>query len=280
MAKEIVFEQFDNLTAYARALERDTNKVFTGQSLSSQRKGDGHWAGTKTYEDAMRLFENGWTEKADEIRKAFVKFEKVQQQSVTYEKSRPATSVIGFAPHVPNAILGLPNSMIHADRQPMKAKVVRIIFNMCMNCGTEADDIMNAGLAVLKIVNSLERKGMRVRIDVNMYMAESSKQKTCAIVCVKDWRQPIDIKKVAFPMAHPAMFRRLGFRWLESTPGLTDRGFLSGYGRSIEDVEEAKKFLKEVKVLGDNDYFVNVTLASKHDFDHEEIAKAIGIKNL
>ena len=81
---------------------------------------------------------------------------------------------------------------------------------MAMNCGTDAKDIMNAGLTVLKIAYSLERKGFRVRIDVNPFLARSSREETCALVCVKDWRQPIDIKKVAFPIAHPAMFRRLG----------------------------------------------------------------------
>lgn len=273
-----VFEQFDNLTAFSRSLERADNKVFKDASKSSHRAGAGRWFGTKNFDEAMRLFNDGWAEKVEEIRKGLVQFEKATEQDVSYQKTRPSTSVVGFAPHVPNAIRGLPNSMIYTERTPMKAKVVRIIYNMTMNSDTEAEDIMNAGLTVLKIAYSMERKGYRVRIDVNPFLAKKNDEETCALVCVKDWRQPIDIKKVAFPIAHPSMFRRLGFRWLESTPNLSDSGWIHGYGRSLEAADKAKEVLKRCNALGDNDYFVNVEIAKGNDYDPAKTAKAIGIK--
>ena len=125
MAKKLVFEEFDSLDAFARSLKRPENSAFRGESLHSIQKRSGGWAGTETYEEAISLFENGWGEKADEIRKDYVKFERAQERDVSYQKMRPTTSVIGFTPHVPNAIMGLPNSMIYTERQPMKAKVVR-----------------------------------------------------------------------------------------------------------------------------------------------------------
>ena len=276
----IVFEEFDSMDAFARSLSRSENKVFSGETLSSKKHGNEKWYGTPNFNTALDLFYNGWGEKADEIRKEFVKFERAQVRDVTYQKSRPTATVVGFAPHVPNAILGLPNSMIHTERTPMKAKVVRIIYNMAMNCNTDAKDIMNAGLTVLKIAYSLERKGFRVRIDVNPKMCRSSGETACALVCVKDWRQHIDIKKVAFPVAHPSMFRRLGFRWLESTPNLSVKGFTCGYGQSIEDENEAQKVLKTCGLLEDSDYFVNVRIAKNHGYDPAKVAEAIGIKNL
>ena len=278
---KLVLEQFDSLDAFDRSLERPTNSVFAREECSSHRKGRKNWAGTETWEEAMELFNNGWTEKADEIRRDFVKFERAQERQVSYEKSRPTTSVVGFTPHVPNAVLGLPNSMIHTERQPMKAKVVRIVYNMSMNANTEADDIMRTGLAVLKIAYSLERQGMRVRVDVNPYLAKSGDEKTCLLVSVKDWRQQIDIKKVAFPMAHPSMFRRLGFRWLETTPNLSNSSWTGGYGSQLANAAESKKFLTdELKVLKENDYFVDVTIGQKCNFDVKKIAEEIGIKNL
>ena len=280
MAKKIVFEQFDDLTAFSRAISRPANRVFAGHTQSSVENNDGEWAGTRTYEEAVHLFNEGWSEKADEIRKNFVKFERAQVREVQYQKSRPTTAVVGFTPHVPNAIMGLPNSMIYTERTPMKAKVVRIIYNMCMNAGTSASDIMNAGLTVMKIAYSLERKGFRVRIDVNPMFTQDGSEIACALVCVKDWRQPIDIKKVAFPVAHTSMFRRLGFRWLETTPDLTNNGFRSGYGRSVGDANRAEDILRSCKAIEDNDYYVNVETAQKWSYDPAMVAKAIGIKNL
>lgn len=279
MANKLVFEQFDNLTKFSKALERTENVVFRGQELSSKRKGRDGWSGTDTYEQAIDLFNNGWDEKVAEIKKGLVQFEKANEKNVSYQKSRPATSVVGFAPHVPNAILGLPNSMIMTERTPMKAKAVRIIYNMSMNANTDAEDILQAGLCVLKIAYSMEMKGYRVRIDVSPFTAKSGRENTSCVVCVKDWRQHIDIKKVAFPIANPAMFRRLGFRWLESTPNLTDMGFNCGYGRSFEDAEKEKKILTDAGVLDEKDYYLNVPLAKRNSFNVDKVAKAIGIKN-
>ena len=275
------FEKFSSLDAFSDSLNRQVNKPFKAKnSLSSQKYDKECWSGTRTYTDALQLFNYGWTEKADEIRRDFAQFQKVHEATVSHTKSRPATAVVGFAPHVPNAILGLPNSMIYTERQPMKAKVVRIIYNMAMNAGTEAEDIMNTGLTVLKIAYSLERKGFRVRIDVNPFMSRRDNETACCLVTVKDWRQPIDIKKVAFPIAHPAMFRRLGFKWLETTPDLKAQGFIYGYGSSLEAPEDAKQVLKDCGELGDNDYFLNVRIAKKCKYDVIATAKAIGITTL
>ena len=279
MAKKLVFEQFDNLTKFSKALERSTNAVFRGEYLSSKRERSGGWAGTRTYEEAMDLFNNGWDEKVAEIKKGLVQFEKANEKNVSYQKSRPATSVVGFAPHVPNAILGLPNSMIMTESTPMKAKAVRIIYNMSMNANTDAEDILQAGLCVLKIAYSMEMKGYRVRIDVSPFTAKSGRENTSCVVCVKDWRQHIDIKKVAFPIANPAMFRRLGFRWIETTPNLTDTGYTGGYGQSFENAEEEKKILTDAGVLDEKDYYLNVPLAKRNSFNVDKVAKAIGIKN-
>lgn len=279
MGKKLVFEQFDNLTLFARSLDRKDNSVFAGETLASKKNGDGDWSGTDTFEEAMSLFNNGWTEKVEEIRKGLVQFEKANERNVSYQKNRPTTSVVGFTPHVPNAIMGLPNSMIMTERTPMKAKAVRIIYNMSMNCGTDARDILNAGLVVLKIAYSMEMKGYRVRIDALPFSANKSREEAACIVCVKDWRQHIDIKKVAFPIANPAMFRRLGFRWLETTPNLTDRGFRMGYGHAFEDDDDEKRMLRNAGVLSDTDYYLNVPMAQKHGFNVDKVAEAIGIKN-
>lgn len=279
MDKKLIFEQFDNLTLFSRSLERKDNVVFAPEDKASKRTGRDSWAGTKTYEEALNLFNNGWTDKVEEIRKSLVQFEKAQERDVSYQKRRPTSSVVGFAPHVPNAILGLPNSMIMTERTPMKAKAVCIVYNMTMNAGTDSNDILQAGIAVLKIAYAMELRGYRVRIDVVPFCAGIGRENAACIVCVKDWRQHIDIKKVAFPIANPSMFRRLGFRWLESTPNLTETAFRGGYGTSFEDAEREKKVLKSAGVFADSDYYLNVPLADECGFDVDKIAAAIGIKN-
>lgn len=276
----VVYEEFSNLDMFLKGVGRETNVVFKNARHASDERGRTEWAGTASFNDAVSLLSNGWTDKLAEIRKEMAQFDRVMEQNVTYQKKRPSTSVVGFAPHVPNAIMGLPNSMIRTEHTPMKTKVVRIIYNMCMNSGTDADDIMNAGLAVLKIANALERKGMRVRVDVNPFLAERNREKVCALVCIKDWRQPIDLKKIAFPVAHPSMFRRIGFRWLETVPELKEQGFTSGYGRSLEEEDACASLLEAVGARTEKDYFVNVRIARRCGYDVNKLAQEIGLGSL
>jgi hypothetical protein len=74
------------------------------------------------------------------------------------------------------------------------------------------------------------------------------------------------------------MFRRLGFRWLESTPDLKENGFRYGYGHAVDDAKKAKKILGDK--FDETDYFMDVNIAQKNGFDPAKTAEAIGIKNL
>ena len=50
---------------------------------------------------------------------------------------------------------------------------------------------------------------------------------------VKSYAEHLDLQKLTFPVAHPSMFRRFGFKWLETVPTLTESRFSMGYGRSV-----------------------------------------------
>ena len=46
-------------------------------------------------------------------------------------------------------------------------------------------------------------------------------------------------------MAHPSMFRRIGFRWMETQPDIKEYGWSKGYGRSLsEDGKELTEYIK------------------------------------
>jgi len=47
----------------------------------------------------------------------------------------------------------------------------------------------------------------------------------------------MNISKLAFPLVHPSMLRRLMFKYLEVTDLITNRDFANGYGSPIEDAD-------------------------------------------
>lgn len=269
-------ERFDSIHQMLAALgSRSANTVFSGYSLSSET-GDEDFTGTKSWNEAMGLIANGWPEPLDEIKRGVANHFKSRE---AVQKNRPQTGVVGYTPCVPNAIMGLPNSMIMTDKTPQKVKAVTIIFAVGVNCGTSATTIRRAGINVLNIVNDLELAGYRVKLNVEFFAATEGSDFCSVQVTVKDWRQPLDLKKLCFPIANPSMFRRFGFRWLETVPTLTNRGYRSGYGSSSfkSDYKEAVDFYKKKNLLADNEYLITTYLCKEKRFDVKEITNACGI---
>ena len=141
---------------------------------------------------------------------------------------------------MPNAILNLPDSMINIERHPQKQKTLDIIYSMGANCGEDAQLFIDAGVVLLTAIKILEINRISVRLKVGFMLGTEdysgkSGEITCPTVLVKDYGQRADLQKLCFPLAHPSMFRRFGFKWLETTPGITSKAWQCGYGYACED---------------------------------------------
>ena len=96
---------------------------------------------------------------------------------------------------------------------------------------------------------------------------------TFATVKVKDYREHMDLQKLCFPLAHPSMFRRFGFKWLETVPGLTEVGWSFGYGRTVKNYKKFKKhFMKE------NEFLIDLNLTKKYNYNPEKIIEVMNLK--
>jgi hypothetical protein len=256
---------------------RPINGVFKGREESS-KTGSLSFTKTKSYDEAVDLVRNGWDEPVKDI-KAAQKALSVKS-NVTTQKARPRNSVVGYAPCVPAAILGLPESMVATERVPSKVKAVTIVYANAGNCGVKADRFVKSGAAILNLVNELELKGYRVRLICEAICAEEGDETIVVRATVKDWRQPLDLKKIAFPIAHPSMLRRIAFRWVETTPEIRHRGWPSGYGYPVSNKKshtQISEMYRKNGLLGDNEYYINLQLAEEKGYDTEEIAKAAGM---
>ena len=270
-------ETFDSIDEMLRAFEkREPNASFKGYTKYSQGVGDAGWKGTETYEEAVDLIRRGWDEPLAALKDA-AKAAGINT-NVSTNKIRPRNSVVGYAPHVPNAILGLPQSMIASERVPTKVKAVTIVYSSDCNAGMTTQKFLDAGVVALKIVNDLELRGYRVRLINEFTCAKYDEEVLEGRVVLKDWRQPIDLKKMAFPLAHVAMTRRFSFRQTEVYPGLTSwRGNYGGAYGQVTDYDKMVKELRKAKVLHDNEYYINIKLIKDCKHDAAEVMKRAGI---
>ena len=168
--------------------------------------------------------------------------------------------VIGYVPNVPNAIRNLPNSMITINKIPQKKKTISIIYSIAGSCGESQDFFIKAGATLLTIIKLLESQGTSVELSVGFIgaMTVNRSEAVFPMVKVKSYGQELDLQKLCFPIAHPSMFRRFGFKYLETCPDLKETLFALSYGCPIQDLDIIKKNLncKNGSVVILNSYWI------------------------
>ena len=275
MSKKFVIEKFNSIDEYVKTIgKRPVNKVFAGESLSSEKKGTSEFAATATYQDSVALIERGFSEGLDKMMSS--NGERVNFKARS-SRALPSSSPVGYAPIVPNAILGLPNSMISKKTVQMKTKVVSIWYDMGASCGVHSQEILKAGRHLLELIDMLEKQGYRVELRVGNFFC-GSKEICAPFVKVKTDKQPMNPLKIAYPILHASFFRRQGFKWLETSPQVTDGGLAWGYGTPLRhDYNgDRRKYLRENKVIDDNCFFTDHYEACENDA--KGLMKLMGLK--
>lgn len=270
----IYAEKFDSLSQMIDEL-RTRPQAEAMRGASSSETSSSGFTETANYNEAVELALNGYTKPLEAIKRGLIEAE---TNGVAPRRCRIVNDIVGYVPNVPAAVIGLPQSMVRSDIEAKKSKIISLVHSPDANACTSAKTIEKAGIAVLTIVNNLEKCGYRVALSIAFFVGKDGDTTLCGMVNVKDWRQPLDLKKVAFPICHPSMLRRLGFKWLETCKEATS-GFSHGYGRT-PSYGEARKALETAKQMNEKQYFINVELCEKHRFDPEKIAAACGIQKV
>ena len=269
MALNIIKEHFKSISEMLSTIESRPNNEIMERKHESRTNGK-DFTGTESWEEAVELFRNGYTEVLPQIKTGVA-------ANLKRTESRPRrtieNNVVGYAPNVPNAIMGLPNSMILTRTVPQKTKTVSLVVDITENAGTRAEEFIKSGIAVLGVVNSLELSGYRVNLKVAFYVACKGLDRALGTVNVKDYREHLDLQKLCFPLANPSMFRRFGFKWCETVPGLKNKDWAWGYGSHLDDLD----FIKE-NFLADNEYFINLDITRRNEYDPEKIIAELNIE--
>ena len=205
------------------------------------------WCGVDSYEQALKFLEEGYQPTVEKLKVGIKANLQGQGKRISFHND-----IVGYAPIVPLAILGVPQAMINSKMKPIKAKVVDIYYNMTASVGTKSEDIIKAGIKLLSTVMSLEQQGYRF----NIYAVQNYyRNYKCYMlkVKVKDSAQPIDLKRISFPLTHTGFFRVIGFDWYSKFP---EAKYISGYGYPIERDFSNDRMQKAMKELfGDNAVF-------------------------
>lgn len=275
-----VTETFNGVNEFLSVIgKRSSNNVFKGKKLSSE-KSDYGFTMTSSYAESEELMSKGYKDGLNDLQKC--KSVKVNHAS-NIRKNIPQTGIVGYAPHVPNAIAGVPQSMISSQKIEQRAKVLTIVYDGGASADVDAERFVSAGRHMLDLVQMLELQGYRVRVDIQFTFCKPKERAICRIT-VKNHRQPINPLKISYLLIHPSFFRRQGFRWLETVPELTEKGFLYGYGMPLRwqididgaSTDQIREYLRQHRLLEKDTFFTNLYEAENHSAD--ELVELMGIK--
>ncbi len=277
MAYDFKYEHFNSIYDFEKAVNgRSVNEYFTNYEKSHQK--DTSWTKTESYDEAQNLLMNGWSTEIENIDRELRKF----TSTIQVKRNKQIKSVAGHAPCVPNAIRGVPKSMIATKvvKKNEKKRAVHIILNNTASGGTQSDELMQSGMTVLKLAYVLDRMGVRTKIDVIPKM--SIKDKSCygCTVSIKDYRQPFNLSKIAYPLAHVSFFRRHGFRYFETMEGFSNSDMAATYGSSMMNWKGEKiadEYFKFAGFMKDDVVYIDLTDVRNADFDYVKLAENKGI---
>lgn len=273
---KLLFEHFSGVRNLVQTLGKRTQNNRAMSDEHSSGKSDTSWTGTQSLEEAFNLLEKGWESPIKDIDRGVVR----NNKDLKVNAGGMKTGIVGFAPCVPNAILGLPNSMMTRDQVMRKNRVLTIGYANNSCCGTDAQDFVKGGIAVCSIINRLELSGIRVAVKAFLYSATQSKENVFCTVDVKNWREPLDLKRVTFPLCNASWERRIGFKYLETLPNLTDCGYSFGYGTDIMKKlshDELHQYVVENKILDENSVYITLEDCMQNNFNIEKIMKEFGL---
>lgn len=224
----------------------------------------GSWEGVKSYEQALDYMKNGYQPTVEKLKERIKAMKMGEGKRISFKNN-----IVGAVPVVPLALQGVPNNMVDMRMKTIKCKVIDVYYDITCSAMTDSDDIIKNGQKLLGAILELEQQGYKF----NLYAVQCYSEETDAdmlVVKMKSSDQPLDLKRMSFPLTHTAFFRVIGFDWYSKSPKAKYRG---GYGRGIAyslSVEELNDFARQL--FGNNALYI----AGKNImYENEEYIKEV-----
>lgn len=257
---------FDNLTDLSQYLSHKERKP--GRDNDSEKSG-GSFSGTQSFEEAFNLFKYGDEKLYQKIKDEKSKMNVDKLLGNAIRKQKYVNRKYGCVPNVPAYLIGNPLNMINSEIGRISHKVINIFLSVGVPWHIDKDEITKIGIIYLTVIDLLEKAGYRC----NLYagVTASGSRAEYMYVRIKTDREPLNIKKLAFPIAHPSMLRRIYFKWAEVND--YDYDITGSYGSN----DSSSEIIKNMKNLYKEDFILWTYVDIKNDGHHQakEVEKIV-----
>lgn len=190
-------EDFGSIYSLLNTINNRENNSFMRNEDSSQEHGNEEWSGTSSYEEAQSLLIHGYEDPIKSIKSNLAKNKKLTSKIYSLiPKPIAQNRVVGF---VPNALRGLPESMITMEKLHKKRKTISIIYATGGSCGVESDVLTSAGAALVSAVNLIELSGVQTELSIGFMPTKKTKQIIFPTVKIKSYGERFSLQKIYSP---------------------------------------------------------------------------------
>lgn len=213
-------------------------------ATSSRSDGKSYdWDLSAGWTGAVEMSKYGWPEGAAKVDDLLDTVDRVMRMKLPNQRAVLRPAIIGGRVSVPAYLAGHPRQFLALKREAATCKTIRLVYSGSTSAGVSAETMVKRGVAVCAIVQSLERRRIRVELiaayrqqfygDCGWPAQEGSHDLRMAVT-VKRAEDKLMPDEVAYVIAHPAFYRRMIFATMEACAAKVRPGKksaeLPGYG--------------------------------------------------
>ncbi|MDT0270488.1 hypothetical protein RM844_29875 [Streptomyces sp. DSM 44915] len=204
----------------------------TADNARARQDRDG-WAGSG-FQESLRLATDGWAQALPETDVSIAALRERTGRRVRTTVLEPRWDVTGSEVDVGAFLAGVPECMVDAVPQQVttRGRVVTLLVPAVCGHQVPTDHIRHRGLALAAFCSAIVTAGHSVEV-WSGWGTNLPDGRIAAVARVVSPAEPLDLGRLIFAMAHPAMLRRLWFAVWETEPEPFVRRLLdANYGRS------------------------------------------------
>lgn len=212
---EIINEQFDTPEAFVKRITQRKKQWQWVNSVESYVE----FSDSDSTAHALEMFARGWPERARTMSK--LEDDIFAQLTTGIERIDPVhVEADGHALDVAEFVTGVPEHWVRFDTSIVEGasdKILKIAINIGALGSVDKSTIIERGTAISSLIEALEFRGYRCELWIMKVTRDASDtSRHVWKMLAKPAEQPLDLARVLFWTAHPAMLRRLHFSLLAS----------------------------------------------------------------
>lgn len=197
-----VFPTLAGFVDYLHTLPNDNNETQDDSDINNK------WAGS-SLDTAFKLATYGWPEGAKQAsEKALAIVERLASYTNIAVMPEVVYDVSGGSFDVGSYLAGDPECFTRIAFQESK-RAIRIVSNIIASGGVPASALMQRGIAVAALALALQTVGHPLTIDITQGSDAARGEDALVRVADASTGSQLDVDRIVFALAHPAMLRRL-----------------------------------------------------------------------